>query len=68
MWYVNAAKNNLRLIESILITAYKFVLGLSKNSANKVCWVLGLSTFRRIITKITVISSFVNHTSYAGAE
>jgi len=37
---VNAAKNNLRILESILVTAYKFVLGLSKNSANKVCWFL----------------------------
>jgi len=53
MWYVNAAKNNLRIIKSILITAYKFVLGLPKNSANKVCWsFLVLPTFRSIISKI----------------
>jgi len=30
MWYINTAKNNLRIIESILVTTYKFVLGLPK--------------------------------------
>jgi len=54
IWYVNAAKNNLNIIESILVLAYKFALGLPKNSANKVCWVyLGISTLRRIIIKIS---------------
>jgi len=54
MWYVNAAKNNLKILDSILVSAYKFVLGLPKNSANKVYWsFLSLLSLSRIITKIS---------------
>jgi len=53
MWYVNAAKNNLKMLDSILNSAYKFVLGLPKNSANRVCWsLLDFRSLGRMITKI----------------
>jgi len=54
IWYVNAAKNNLNIIENILVSAYKFALGLRRNSANGICWAyLGVPSFRRIITKFS---------------
>jgi len=54
IWYVNAAKNILNSIESLLVSAYKFALGLPRNSANGVCWAyLGIPSFRRIITRLS---------------
>jgi len=38
IWYVNAAKSNLKQIDSIIASAYKIALGLPRNSSNMVCW------------------------------
>jgi len=38
IWYINAAKSNLKKIDSIIASAYKIALGLPKNSSNMVCW------------------------------
>jgi len=38
IWYVNAAKSNLKQIDSIIVSAYKIALGLPRNSSNMVCW------------------------------
>jgi len=38
MWFINAAKNNINLIEGVIVSSYKYVLSLSKNSSNKVYW------------------------------
>jgi len=38
IWYVNAAKSNLKQIGSIIVSAYKIALGLPRNSSNMVCW------------------------------
>jgi len=66
MWYVNAAKNNLKILDSILVSAYKFVLGLPKNSANKVYWsLLSLLSLSRIITKISE-NLYAGRISYIG--
>jgi len=37
-WFINAAKSNLKQIESIIAASYKVALGLPRNSSNKVCW------------------------------
>jgi len=37
-WYINASKNNIKQIESIIASSYKIALGLPRNSFNKVCW------------------------------
>jgi len=40
IWYVNAAKSSLKLIDSIIVSAYKIALSLPRNASNKVCWKL----------------------------
>jgi len=54
VWYINAAKNNQNIVESILVSAYKFALGLPKNSANRVCWAYSnMPTLGGLISKIS---------------
>jgi len=37
MWYLNAADSNVKLIESVIVSTFKLIFSLLKNSSNKIC-------------------------------
>jgi len=40
IWFINAFNSNFKIIESIVISAYKIVLGVNRSVSNKTCWAI----------------------------